>query len=149
MKIHFPATAKPSSDPILDILRDAKTIAVVGLSSNPARPSYGVGQYLQTAGYRIIPVNPNETEILGGKSFGNLEEIPERIDVVDVFRRPEHVPAIAKSAIKIGVKTLWLQLGIENGEAADRARAAGLKVIEDACLLVEHKKRRHLLAPKS
>lgn len=148
MKIHSPTTAKPSTDPIVDILRETKTIAVVGLSSNPARPSYGVGQYLQTVGYRIIPVNPKENEILGEKSFSNLEEIPERIDVVDVFRRPEHVPAIAESAIKIGTKTLWLQLGIENSEAADQARAAGLNVIEDACLLVEHKKRRHQLAPK-
>jgi uncharacterized protein len=149
VKVHLPPRAKPSTDPLAEILREARTIAVVGLSSNPTRPSYGVAQYLQSAGYRIIPVNPSENEILGEKSFAHLENIPEKVDVVDVFRRPEHVPAIAESAIKIAAKTLWLQLGIENSAAAVQAHAAGLNVIEDACLLIEHKKRRQLLAPES
>jgi uncharacterized protein len=149
MKVRLPAHANPCIDPITNILREAESIAVVGLSSNPTRPSYGVAQYLQSVGYRVIPVNPKESKILGQKSFARLEDIPDRVDVVDVFRRPEHIPSIAESAIKIVAKTLWLQLGIENSAAAAQAQAAGLNVIEDACLLVEHKKRRQLLAPKS
>jgi uncharacterized protein len=142
MKIHLPETAESSADPIAGFLRETRTIAVVGLSSNPARPSFGVAEYLQSAGYRIIPVNPNEQEVLGEKSFADLFSVPEKIDLVDVFRRAEHVPAVAAAAIKIGAKILWLQLGIENAEAAERAVASGLRVVEDACLLVEHKKRR-------
>lgn len=142
MKIHLPDGAQVSSDPIAAILREAKTIAVVGLSSNPARPSFGVAQYLQSAGYRIIPVNPNETEVLGEKSFSRLEDISEKIDIVDVFRRSEDVPPVAESAVKIGAKVLWLQQGVENAVASEKANAAGLLAIEDACLLVEHKKRR-------
>ena len=145
MKFYQHKNTNSSADPIADILRETRTIAVVGISANPARPSFTVAQYLQHAGYRIIPVNPNEQEVLGEKSFARLEDVPEKIDMVNVFRRAENVPPVADSAVKIGAKILWLQLGIENDAASERACAAGLKVIEDACLLVEHKKRRHLL----
>jgi predicted CoA-binding protein len=147
MNIHFPNDANTSSDPILDLLRRAKTIAVVGLSSNPARPSNVVASYLQSAGYRIIPVNPNESEVLGEKAYARLDDIPDTVDIVDVFRRPEDVDPVAESAMAINAKVLWLQLGIENAPAAEKARAAGLIAIENACLLIEHKKRRQLLAP--
>jgi len=141
MNLHFPEKYEASSDAVAQILRGVKTIAVVGLSSNPMRPSYGVAEYLKTAGYRIIPVNPNEPEVLGEKAYARLEDIPEQVDIVDVFRRAEEVPAVAVSAIRIGAKVLWMQLGIENAGAAEKARAAGLVVGENACLLVEHKRR--------
>lgn len=141
MKLHLPDHSPSTPDPIAQILRAGKTIAVVGLSSNPRRPSHEVAAYLQSAGYKIIPVNPNESEVLGEKSFARLEDIPEPIDIVDVFRRPEEVPPVADSAIAIGAKVLWLQQGIAHAGAAEKARAAGLIVIEDACLLVEHKRR--------
>jgi predicted CoA-binding protein len=135
-------TLTASDDPIATILHTSKTIAVVGLSSNPMRPSHQVASYLQSAGYRIIPVNPNESEVLGEKSYARLEDIPAKIDIVDIFRRPEEVAPLADSAIAIGAKVLWLQLGITHPAATKKARAAGLTVIEDACLLIEHKKRR-------
>ena len=144
MQIHVPGTIANSRDPITDLLRTSKTIAVVGLSSDPRRPSHEVAAYLQSAGYKIIPVNPNESEVLGEKSYARLEDIREPIDIVDVFRRPEEVPPIADSAIAIKAKALWLQQGITNAQAATKAHAAGLLVVEDACLLVEHKKRRPL-----
>jgi hypothetical protein len=128
-------------DPILEILKKAKTIAVVGLSSSPGRPSHGVAAYMQAAGYRIIPVNPNEREVLGEKSYARLEDVPEKVDIVDVFRRPEGLPAVVDSAIRIGAGTVWMQLGIRNEEAAEKARAAGLAVVEDKCIFVEHRKR--------
>jgi len=131
-----------SADPILEILKKCKTIAVVGLSSNPMRPSHGVAAYLQNAGYKIVPVNPNEAEVLGEKSYARLEDVPEKIDVVDIFRRAGDVPPVVEGAIRIGAKVVWMQLGIENEAAAEKARAAGLVVVEDACMLVEHKKRR-------
>jgi len=142
MILHLSDELSRSADPINDILRASKTIAVVGLSSNRRRPSYEVASYLQSAGYKVIPVNPNETEVLGQKSYARLEDVPEPVDIVDVFRRPEHVPPIADSAIAVRAKVLWLQQGITNGAAADKASAAGLTVVEDACLFVEHKKRR-------
>lgn len=141
MNLHLPAHAAVSPDPISQILRESKTIAVVGLSSNPRRPSHQVASYLQSVGYKIIPVNPNESEVLGQKSYARLEDVPEPIDIVDVFRRPEAVAPLADSAIAIHAKVLWLQLGITNS-AAEKACAAGLTVIEDACLFVEHKKRK-------
>lgn len=141
MRVLLPDGASAAADPILEILKNFKTIAVVGLSSNPARPSYGVTQYMQSAGYRIIPVNPNEQEVLGEKCYARLEDVPEKIEIVDVFRRAEHVPPVVESAIRVGAKVLWMQLGIEHGDAAERARAAGLTVIEDACILVEHRAR--------
>lgn len=130
-----------SADPIADILKKCRTITVVGLSSNPMRPSHEVTEYMQRAGYRIIPVNPNETEVLGEKSYARLEDVPEKVDVVNIFRRPEEVPPVVESAIRIGAPVVWMQLGIENEEAAEKARAAGLAVVEDACILVEHRKR--------
>jgi predicted CoA-binding protein len=142
MNLYLPDYESPSLDPVADILHDTMTIAVVGLSSNPARPSFGVAAYLQSAGYRIIPVNPNETTVLGQKAYARLEDIPEKVDVVDVFRRSENVPPVADSAIAIKARVLWLQQGVINAAAAEKARAAGILVIEDACLLVEHKKRR-------
>ncbi len=135
------AATRPGADPIADILKKYKTIAVVGLSSNPMRPSHGVTEHMQAAGYRIIPVNPNETEVLGEKSYARLEDVPEKIEIVDVFRRAEEVPPVVESAIRVGAKVVWLQLGIENDAAAEKARAAGLTVIEDACIFIEHRKR--------
>jgi predicted CoA-binding protein len=135
----FQATS--GGDLIADILRKCKTIAVVGLSSNPMRPSHEVSEYMQRAGYRIIPVNPNETEVLGERSYARLEDVPEGVDVVSVFRRTEEVPPVVESAIRVGAKVVWMQLGIEHEEAAEKARAAGLAVVEDACILIEHKKR--------
>ena len=123
-----------------NLLRNAKTIAVVGLSSRRSRPSYGVSEYMQSRGYRIIPVNPNETEVLGEKAFASLEEIPERVDIVDIFRRPECVSEIVDAAIRIGAKGIWMQEGVVNPEAAGKARAAGLEVVMDRCILKEHQK---------
>ena len=125
---------------IPELLRKSKTIAVVGLSSNPMRPSYGVAEYLQREGYRVIPVNPQETEILGEKAYARLEDIPAHVDIVDVFRRPEFVPDIVDSAIKIGAGALWLQEDVVHEEGARRARAAGLAVVMDKCLLKEHRR---------
>src|ERR1700683_3162749 len=116
---------------IPELLNSARTIAVVGLSSNPMRPSNGVSAYMQRAGYRIIPVNPNETEVLGEKSYPRLEEVPEKIDIVDIFRRSEAVPEIVESAIKIGAKAVWMQEDVINDAAAERGRAAGLEVVMD------------------
>jgi len=122
----LPDGASASADPILEILKKYRTMAVVGLSSNPARPSYGATEYMQSAGYRIIPVNPNETEVLGEKSYSRLEDVPEKIEIVDVFRRAAEVPPVVDSAIKVGAKVLWMQLGIENAEAAERAKGRGV-----------------------
>jgi uncharacterized protein len=130
----------PSADEIRDLLRSTHTIAVVGLSDNPGRASHHVAAYLQDHGYRIIPVNPTVTEVLGEKAYPRLEDVPEPIDLVDVFRRPEHVPAIVDAAIKVGAKAVWLQLGIVHEEAAAKARAAGLRVVQDRCTLIEHGK---------
>ena len=113
----------------------------MGLSSNPARPSYEVTEYMQRAGYRIIPVNPNEKEVLGEKCYARLEDVPEKIEIVDVFRRAEDVPPVVEGAIRVGAKVVWMQLGIENAQASERARAAGLMVVEDACIFMEHRKR--------
>jgi uncharacterized protein len=145
MRVLLPKDASTGADSILEILRSYQTIAVVGLSSNAERPSYGVAEYLKAAGYRIIPVNPNEKEVLGQKSYARLEDVPEKIEIVDIFRRAEAVPALVDSAIRVGAKAVWMQLGIENAEAAERARAAGLIVVEDACMYAEHKKRARLL----
>jgi uncharacterized protein len=125
---------------IAEILKSSHTIAVVGLSSNPMRPSNGVAAYLKRAGYRIIPVNPKESEVLGEKCYARLEDVPEKIDMVDIFRRPEYVPEIVESAIRIGAKTVWMQEGVIHEEAAERARNAGLKVVMDRCTLKEHRK---------
>ena len=133
--------ARSSGDLIADILGKYKTIAVVGLSSNPMRPSHEVSEYMQRAGYRIIPVNPNETEVLGERSYARLEDVPVGVGVVNIFRRTEEVPPVVESAIRVGAKVVWMQLGIKNQEAAEKARAAGLAVVEDACILLEHRRR--------
>lgn len=127
-------------DTIRKILKDSKTIAVVGLSPKPERDSYEVAEYLQEAGYKIIPVNPTADEILGEKAFPDLISIPGKIDVVDVFRRPEHVPEVIDEAIKVGAKTVWLQLGVIHEGAAQKAADAGLNVVMDRCMLREHKR---------
>lgn len=130
----------PSDRQIKDLLQQTHTIAVVGLSSSRFRASYGVSQYMQSAGYRIIPVNPNEREVLGEKSYARLEDIPEKIDLVDVFRRPEFVPEIVDAAIRVGVRAIWMQEGVVNETAAQRARDAGLFVVMDSCILKEHRR---------
>ena len=145
MKVLLPDGAPPSADPIFDILTKYKSIAVVGLSSNPVRPSYGVTEYMQSSGYHIIPVNPNETDVLGEPSYARLDDAPQKIEIVDVFRRPEEVPPVVDAAIRVGAKVIWMQLGIANEAAARKAQAAGLTVVMDACMLVEHKKRRQKL----
>ena len=127
---------------IAQLLKNSHTIAVVGLSNNPMRPSYGVSEYMRDAGYRIIPVNPQESEILQEKSFARLEDIPEPIDIVNVFRRSEFVPEIVDSAIRIGAKSVWLQEGVIHHEAAAKARKAGLVVVMDRCILKEHRRYR-------
>jgi predicted CoA-binding protein len=142
MKVLLPDGVAPSADPIFDILTKYKSIAVVGLSSNPARPSYGVTEYMQSAGYHIIPVNPNETDVLGEPSYPSLEEIPQKIEIVDIFRCPDQVPPVVDAAIRANAKVIWMQLGIANQAAAEKARAAGITVVMDACILIEHKKRR-------
>ena len=124
----------------LEILRTCRTIAVVGLSANKFRPSYDVSAYMQGAGYRIIPVNPGQAEVLGEKCYARLEDIGEPVDCVNVFRRSEFVAGIVDSAIAIGAKALWLQLDIVDDAAAERARAAGLLVVQDRCLLIEHRR---------
>jgi len=134
--------AAPSAlDPVSQVLKTSRTIAVVGLSNRPHRPSYGVSQYLQSVGYRIIPVNPAQNEVLGEKCYARLEDIPERVDVVDIFRRSEFVPAIVESAIRIGARALWMQEGVIHADAAERARRAGLFVVVNSCILKEHIKR--------
>ncbi len=125
---------------IPEILKSTHTIAVVGLSSNHMRPSNGVGEYLVRVGYRVIPINPNESEVLGEKSYARLEDVPEKIDMVDVFRRPEFVPDIVESAIRVGAKTVWLQEEVVHEAAAERARSAGLNVVMDKCILKEHRR---------
>ena len=125
-------------DPIRDLLARSKVIAIVGLSSKPQRPSFGVARYLQSAGYRIIPVNPNEKEVLGEKSYARLEDVPVYVDIVDIFRRSEYVPLVVDSAIAIGAAAVWMQEGVIHEEAAARARAAGLEVVMDRCTLKEH-----------
>jgi predicted CoA-binding protein len=146
MKVLLPDGEKALADPILEILKKYKTIAVVGLSSNSSRPSFGVSEYMQSARYRIIPVNPNEMEVLGQKSYARPEDVPEKIEIVNVFRRSENVPPVVESAIRVGAKVVWMQLGVENAAGAERARAAGLIVVEDACILVEHRRRAKQLA---
>jgi len=123
------------------IVRSARVIAVVGLSSNPRRPSYEVASYLQRQGLRIVPVNPNIAETLGERSYVTLRDIPFPVDVVEVFRRPEAVPAIAEDAVAIGATALWMQLGVISREAAEIARQAGLDVVMDRCLRVEWMRR--------
>lgn len=129
-----------TSDEVRDILKDARTIAVVGLSDKPDRDSHHVAAYLQQHGYRIIPVNPNAQEILGERCYPSLRAIPVPVEVVDIFRRADAVPAIVEDALAIGAKVVWMQDGIVHNAASDRARAAGLKVVMSKCLLREHRR---------
>lgn len=137
----------PSDDELRTLLTSATTIAMVGASANPEKPSYGIMKALLDVGYRVFPVNPKEPEVLGQKAYASLAEVPEPIDIVDVFRRAEDTPAIADEAVAIGAKALWLQKGITNDDTAARAKAGGLTVIMDRCIGATH----HALAipPKS
>ena len=134
-------THKLKTDEIHDLLKDAKTIAVVGLSSSPLRPSYGVAAYMQHHGYRIIPVNPSIKGALGEKAYGSLADVPEKIDIVDVFRRSDAVSEVVDEAIKLKVPAIWMQEDVVNEEAAAKARKAGIKVVMDKCILKEHRAR--------
>ncbi len=129
------------SDPINELLARAKTIAVIGLSDSPLRPSHGVSAYMQAQGYKIIPVNPQISEALGEPSYPSLLDVRERIDLVDVFRRSEHVEEIVDQAIKLKIPAIWLQEGVINERAARKAREAGIFVVMDRCILKEHRAR--------
>lgn len=134
--------AASQADPITELLKKARTIAVIGLSNSPLRPSYGVSAYMQGEGYRIIPVNPNLHEpVLGEQPYASLRQIPERVDIVDVFRRSEFVPEIVEQAIQLGVPAIWMQEGVIHEAAAAQARKAGVLVIMDRCILKEHRAR--------
>jgi len=146
MIVLLPEGHQGSPDPILDILQTAKSVAVVGISAKPMRPSFAVSEYLLKVGYRVIPVNPQEREVHGLTCHASLEDVPERIDVVDVFRRAEAVPPVVDSAIQIGARVLWMQEGVVHEQAGEKARRAGLTVVMDACMLNEHRKRRQLIS---
>jgi predicted CoA-binding protein len=133
---NLPASASDESV-IAELLKSSKTIAVVGLSSKAFRPSFGVSQYLQSAGYRVIPVNPNESLILGEKCYARLEDVPEKVDIVDIFRRSELVPEVVDAAIRIRARAIWMQEGVTNEPSAARARGAGLFVVMDQCIAKE------------
>ena len=123
---------------MVDLFRNARTIAVVGLSNNPARASLGVSRFLQRHGYRIIPVNPQETEVLGEKAYPTVKDIPGPVDIVDIFRRPARVPEVIEDVLqKEGIRCIWMQEGVVNAEAANKAEAAGLPVVMDRCILKE------------
>jgi predicted CoA-binding protein len=121
-----------------ELLREARTIAVVGLSANRFRASHGVAAYLQRVGYKVIPVNPTLDEVLGERSYPSLDEVPDPVDIVNIFRRPEHVPEIVEAAIRKGAKAIWMQEGVVHDEAAGRAREAGLFVEMDRCIMQVH-----------
>jgi uncharacterized protein len=125
---------------IAEILQSARVIAVVGLSSKRYRPSYGVTEYMQRAGYRIVPVNPLETEVLGEKCYPDLDAVPGAVDIVDIFRRSEYVPEIVEAAIRKGAKVIWMQEDVVHEDAARRAAEAGLDVVMDRCILKEHRR---------
>jgi predicted CoA-binding protein len=134
-------SSSPQPDPIADLLKRSKTIAVVGLSSSPLRPSYGVSAYMQSNGYRIIPVNPRIKEVLGETAYASLLDVPEKIDIVNIFRRPEFVDEIVDQAIHLKVPAIWMQEDVINEEAAEKGRKAGIFVVMDRCILKEHKGR--------
>lgn len=141
--MHATLTHKAKADEIHDILKEARTIAVVGLSSSPLRPSYGVAAYMQHHGYRIIPVNPTIKGALGEKAYATLSDVPEKIDIVDVFRRPEFVPEVVDEAIQLKVPVIWMQEDVVHEASAAKARKAGIKVVMDRCILKEHRARFH------
>jgi len=129
------------ADRITKLLESCKTIAVVGLTDTPTRPSYGVSHYMQSQGYRIIPVNPNITQWMGEKAYPSLLDVPEKIDIVNIFRRPDAVPEVVEQAIQIKAPAIWMQEGVVHHEAAEKARKAGIFVVMDKCILKEHIKR--------
>jgi len=131
----------PQSDPIKDLLQRSKTIAVVGLSSNPLRPSHGVSAYMQSHGYRIIPVNPNISECMGERAYPSLLDVRDKIDIVDVFRRSEFVEEVVDQAIQLKVPAVWMQEEVINESAAAKARQTGIFVVMDRCILKEHRAR--------
>ncbi|MFZ0770190.1 MAG: CoA-binding protein [Candidatus Sulfotelmatobacter sp.] len=131
----------PQVDPVAELLKRAKTIAVVGLSDDPLRPSHGVSAYMQSHGYRIIPVNPQIESGLGEKAYASLLEVPEKIDIVNIFRRPEFVEEVVDQAIQLGVPAIWMQEDVIHEKAAEKARKAGIFVVMDRCLLKEHRVR--------
>jgi len=133
--------SSPETDPIAELLRRAKTIAVVGLSNSPLRPSHGVSVYMQTQGYRIIPVNPEISESLGEKAYPSLLDVPEKIDIVNIFRRPEFVGEIVDQTIQLKVPAIWMQEDVVNESAAEKARKQGIFVVMDRCILKEHRAR--------
>ena len=135
------ASQPAQPDPIRELLERANTIAVVGLSDSPLRPSHGVSAYMQTQGYKVIPVNPNIRESLGEKSWRSLAEVPEKIDIVNIFRRPQFVEEIVDQAIKLKIPAVWMQEEVINERAAQKARKAGMFVVMDRCILKEHKVR--------
>jgi predicted CoA-binding protein len=134
-------SSSPQSDPITGLLQRSKTIAVVGLSCNPLRPSHGVSAYMQSQGYRIIPVNPNIDECLGQKAYRSLLDVPEKIDIVDIFRRSELVEEVVDQAIQLKVPAVWMQEEVIHEQAAAKARQAGIFVVMDRCILKEHRAR--------
>jgi predicted CoA-binding protein len=131
----------PQSDPVAALLKRSKTIAVIGLSGNPQRASHGVSAYMQTHGYRIIPVNPHIEESLGEKAYASLLDVPEKIDIVNIFRRPEFVEAVVDQAIQLKVPAIWMQEDVIHERAAEKARKAGIFVVMDRCILKEHRAR--------
>ena len=131
----------PQEDPITTLLKSAKTIAVVGLSCDPLRPSHGVSAYMQSQGYRIIPVNPQIDSCLGEKAYASLLDVPEKIDIVNIFRRPEFVEEIVDQAIRLKVPAIWMQEDVVHEKAAEKARRNGIFVIMDRCILMEHRAR--------
>ena len=135
------ASQPAQPDPIRELLERANTIAVVGLSDGPLRPSHGVSAYMQTQGYKIIPVNPNIRESLGEKSWRSLAEVPKKIDIVNIFRRPQFVEEIVDQAIKLKIPAVWMQEEVINERAAEKARKAGIFVVMDRCILKEHRLR--------
>jgi predicted CoA-binding protein len=134
-------SSSPKSDAIANLLQSAKTIAVVGLSNSPLRPSYGVSAYMQSNGYRIIPVNPEIKEALGETAYPSLLDVPDKIDIVNIFRRPEFVDEIVDQSIQLKVPAIWMQEEVINEKAAEKARTGGIFVVMDRCILKEHKTR--------
>ena len=135
----FPKQNLPDKE-IKELLANSKVIAVVGISNNPAKASYGVAKYLIDAGYSVIPVNPNYDEVLGLKCYSDLKSVPEKIDIVDIFRKPEFLAEVMDEADEIKAKSIWLQLGLCNNEAVEKAKKAGLKVVMNKCIKIEHMK---------
>jgi predicted CoA-binding protein len=141
LRMAIEMASSPQTDPVTELLRRAKNIAVVGLSDNPMRPSYGVSAYMQSQGYRIIPVNPQIESSLGEKGYASLLDVPEKIDIVNIFRRPEFVEEVVDRAIQLKVPAIWMQEDVVHEKAAEKARRAGIFVVMDRCILKEHRAR--------